>query len=239
MQGEVVDCPRCGYSTTVPAADEARVDEARADEREYLPSEDRSITETRDSVPPLPVRQLAMAPQIEKFSPFEEENARRGEEDFDSTEPDDEPAGGFVLRSRRADEDEMDLTPMVDMTFLLLIFFMITASFSLQKTIEVPPPSPEQQGASQTLQTLDELEADAIIVRIDAKNGITVDDEPVIDRLRLAETLQSTMLKTQRTELVLTADAAAYHETIVAVIDAASEAGLQRIRLARPSAEGL
>jgi len=33
-------------------------------------------------------------------------------------------------------EDELDMTPMVDVTFLLLIFFMVTASFTLQKSLE-------------------------------------------------------------------------------------------------------
>jgi len=42
-----------------------------------------------------------------------------------------------VLRKPRR-EVEMDMTPMVDVTFLLLIFFMVTASFSLQKSIEMP-----------------------------------------------------------------------------------------------------
>ncbi len=35
-------------------------------------------------------------------------------------------------------EDELDMTPMVDVTFLLLIFFMVTASFSLQKSMSMP-----------------------------------------------------------------------------------------------------
>jgi len=35
-------------------------------------------------------------------------------------------------------EDELDMTPMVDVTFLLLIFFMVTASFSLQKSVAMP-----------------------------------------------------------------------------------------------------
>ncbi len=35
-------------------------------------------------------------------------------------------------------EGELDMTPMVDVTFLLLIFFMVTASFSLQKSIQMP-----------------------------------------------------------------------------------------------------
>lgn len=145
-------------------------------------------------------------------------------------------APAFQLRRRETEVDEMDLTPMVDMTFLLLIFFMITASFSLQKSIEVPRPSPEQKGAAQTTFTLDDLQANAVIVRIDDRNAITVDDEPVPDPSKLARILR-TALSVARNELVLSADAAALHETVIAVIDAANEAGMQRIRLASRGTE--
>ena len=46
----------------------------------------------------------------------------------------------------KREEEEMDMTPMVDVTFLLLIFFMVTAAFSVQKVIEVP--APQEQEAS-------------------------------------------------------------------------------------------
>ena len=36
-------------------------------------------------------------------------------------------------------EESLDMTPMVDVTFLLLIFFMVTASFTIQKSIAQPP----------------------------------------------------------------------------------------------------
>ena len=55
-------------------------------------------------------------------------------------------------------DNEMDMTPMVDVTFLLLIFFMVTAAFSLQKSIEVPPP--DQQESAQQARTIEELEED-------------------------------------------------------------------------------
>ncbi len=41
---------------------------------------------------------------------------------------------------------DVDMTPMVDVTFLLLIFFMVTASFSLQKSIAMPRPVSEAAG---------------------------------------------------------------------------------------------
>lgn len=43
-----------------------------------------------------------------------------------------------VSARRKLVQGELDMTPMVDVTFLLLIFFMVTASFSLQKSIRVP-----------------------------------------------------------------------------------------------------
>lgn len=141
-------------------------------------------------------------------------------------------SGGFSFGRRKLDTEEMDLTPMVDMTFLLLIFFMITASFSLQKSIEVPPPSPEQKGAAQTVHSLDELENNSVIVRIDDKNAIFVDDEQVVDRAKLAQALRSTMRTTNRQEVVVSASDSAFHETVIAVIDAANEVGMQKIRLA-------
>jgi len=51
---------------------------------------------------------------------------------------DDEEDNDPVLTPAKRPEEELDMTPMVDVTFLLLIFFMVTAAFSLQKSIEVP-----------------------------------------------------------------------------------------------------
>ena len=61
--------------------------------------------------------------------------------------PRDDDEEEFTLRTADTEFEDMDLTPMVDVTFLLLIFFMITASFTLQNTITVPPPDPND-GAS-------------------------------------------------------------------------------------------
>ena len=120
---------------------------------------------------------------------------------------------------------------MVDVTFQLLIFFMVSASFSLQKSIEVPTPDPDQKGASQQVQTLDDLQGTSILVKIDASNTIWIDDEPLADALRLSDTLRDKMRREQKTELLVTADAASLHRTVISVIDAANEVGMQKIRM--------
>ncbi|MBM4077204.1 MAG: biopolymer transporter ExbD [Planctomycetes bacterium] len=160
---------------------------------------------------------------------------RGHEQSFESPEASEEEpieATPFVLRKRSRIEDEMDLTPMVDVTFQLLIFFMVTASFALQKTIQVPTPDPDQKGATQQLQKLDDFQGTSILVRIEADNSVLIDDELLADATQLPDILRDKMRKEQKSELLLTAHTAARHRNVISVIDAANEVGMQKIRLA-------
>ena len=47
------------------------------------------------------------------------------------------------LQKRGHHEASVELTPLIDVVFLLLIFFMVTAAFSLQRSLQVPTPQPE------------------------------------------------------------------------------------------------
>jgi biopolymer transport protein ExbD len=135
------------------------------------------------------------------------------------------------FKSRLGDGEDMDLTPMVDVTFLLLIFFMITASFTTQKSIPIPKPDPSQKGAMQT-QTLEDLENQSIIVEIAADNVITVDEVKLSNTDDLTQQLIIAGQSGSKIEIVIMPDPMALNETIVKVIDAANDAGLQKIRLA-------
>jgi len=142
---------------------------------------------------------------------------------------DDEEDEEFDIRKADTEFEEMDLTPMVDVTFLLLIFFMITASFSLQKAIQTPAPDPDEKGAA-AKPTMEELQRDSVIVFVDAENVVYVDDEPLSDISEIEPKLRDKIGTEQKTELVLEASPEARHENIVIVIDAAKEVGMQRIR---------
>jgi biopolymer transport protein ExbD len=94
------------------------------------------------------------------------------EDDFE--EPD------VAFDKKEIPEDELDMTPMVDVTFLLLIFFMVTASFTLQKSLEQPPAKSDQP--STEVQEDDEILDDYVQVTIDQTNTYYVttrDDEEV------------------------------------------------------------
>lgn len=142
--------------------------------------------------------------------------------DDDDDDEEDESWGG----SRAGDDEEMDLTPMVDVTFLLLVFFMITASFSIQKTLEVPPPNPDESGASQS-QKIEDMEEKSVLVHIDSRNVISVDDEPLNDPTRLADIMRSKRMS----EVLITAHENSTHDMLTKVIDASNEVGMQKIRV--------
>ncbi len=135
-----------------------------------------------------------------------------------------------------SDEDELDMTPMVDVTFLLLIFFMVTAAFSLQKSIEIPAPDQEQSAQARTVQEIEE-DDDFIIARIDRDNTIWINDseapseQEVLEKLREAREGLSGSEIGPSTLLVL-ADGDCRHETVVMVLDAGNAVGMENVRLA-------
>src|SRR4029077_6559152 len=83
------------------------------------------------------------------------------------------------LKFRRPSEsasDDIDMTPMIDVVFQLLIFFMVTAAFGLQKAIELPTPNPSESSAQS--RTIEELEQDKdhVVIRVDGENRLWVND---------------------------------------------------------------
>ncbi len=133
-------------------------------------------------------------------------------------------------------EDDLDLTPMVDVTFLLLIFFMITAAFALQKSIEVPPV--QDDNAAPTL-TVDKLEEDSIVVRIDGDNVFWIgapmwpDEQKAISPQEMREKLREARGadRSGPAKMLVQANGDTRHQFVVAALDAGSGVGMEEIRL--------
>ena len=141
----------------------------------------------------------------------------------------------IAKHSEASGEDDMDLTPMVDVTFLLLIFFMITAAFALQKALEVPPVSDE----AAPNQTVDDLEKDSIVVRIDADNVFWI-GAPKWDEEQRTPSVPEMLAKVREargesskgpSKLLVQANGDSRHEFVVAALDAGSGVGMEEIRL--------
>ena len=148
----------------------------------------------------------------------------------------------IVMRMKRqASDDDMDMTPMVDVTFLLLIFFMITAAFRLQKSFEVPTPDVDQPSSSAT--TLEEIEQDSdyVVVRVDEFNTFHV-AAATWDSEREAPTEQDLLVQMRRAveadaaggrarRLLIMAHGDAHHERVVMAIDAGNDLGMEEVKI--------
>ena len=65
------------------------------------------------------------------------------EEEFDPQEEDEEAAEFTLSRGGPETVEELDLAAMVDVAFQLVLFFLVTATTVLYKSLEVPKPNPE------------------------------------------------------------------------------------------------
>jgi len=234
MAGRPTKCPSCRTEHSVPPAEPAA---------EFA------------QVPPEPT---PPAPRVEKYSTRPPEakpshgdghpSASGGPsiETTFATDPigerphhgdDEEEDEGLAITGIERKSDELDLIPMVDCVFLLLVFYMITASYALQKTIDMSAPAPEKKGAMQAVQSADDMAQSSIVVQIDAQNRIFVDDVQIANVADLADTLRAKMNGDQKNELIIRADPNALHETEVAVTDAAHDLPFQHVRMAVSAAD--
>jgi biopolymer transport protein ExbD len=161
----------------------------------------------------------------------------RGWDDIpDATEEEDE--GDLSLsRSGPATVEELDLAPMVDVAFQLVLFFMVTATTVLYKTLEIPKPSKEQAPTAVAQgRSLEDLQDDNVLVEIDAIGGVKIDREPVAGTMEaIVERLRTAREKTARKSMLLSAAYGTKHRHTVLVIDAAHEIGMN-IVIAKPEA---
>ena len=138
----------------------------------------------------------------------------------------------LVASRLQGEEDDLDMTPMVDVTFLLLIFFMITASFTIQKSMPTQPPQEEAQAAAAALEP-EEIEEEPVLVEIFADNSVAVEGKKVPLGRPLVDALARERVTARRTAVTIELEPAATHGTVVAVQDAAIEAGMEEIKRER------
>ena len=227
--GTMINCPKCKEETLVPTLDEIETlgkkttpDESQPESLDDVSSDDSDDQELSEFGSPEPVFEAA------RQTDWKPQPAAKS-----SDEDDDEP--DFAIRKAQTEFEEMDLTPMVDVTFLLLIFFMITASFSLQKTIPTPVPDPDDSSASQPIQQQEDILDKSIMIEIDNDNKISLDEEPLPDPNLLPDRLQQIMSQDKKSEILVTVANKALQGTVVYVLDTANELNVSKIRLAAQS----
>ena len=129
---------------------------------------------------------------------------------------------GFQNLTPEAEEGEIDITPMLDVVFIMLIFFIVTASFVKESGIEVSRPDAATTAAKPKANILIAINESGEIW-INKRNVEVTQVRANIERLH-AENPQGTV--------VIQADEEAKTKTLIAVMDAARQAGIYDVSLA-------
>ena len=121
------------------------------------------------------------------------------------------------------EEAEINLTPMLDIVFIMLIFFIVTTSFVREFGVDVnrPDATPPK----------DLKLSEVIAVRIDGVGEVTVDDRPT-DIGRVRALIESGLAARPDAAVVVIADRNADAGILVTVIDSARTAGAVKVSLA-------
>ena len=126
-------------------------------------------------------------------------------------------------------EATIELTPLIDVVFLLLIFFMVSTTFIRETQLKIN--LPESSGE------LQDIEPGTIEIMVDKLGDYAVNDSLLVNNEKntLMRALQKVMAQEDNQEraplVIITADALATHQSVVRAMDAAGSVGLSRVSI--------
>ena len=132
----------------------------------------------------------------------------------------------MAKRRRGRHEANVELTPLIDVVFLLLIFFMVSTTFIRETQLKIN--LPESNGE------LQEIEQGTIEIVVDRAGDYAVNDRLLVDSEKgtLMRALREVMDPDLASPLVvITADALASHQSVVRAMDAVGSVGLIRVSI--------
>ncbi|MFW5781712.1 MAG: ExbD/TolR family protein [Candidatus Muiribacteriaceae bacterium] len=116
---------------------------------------------------------------------------------------------------------EVNISPLIDMMFLLLIFFIVTASFVQEAGVEINRPS------ASTGRTMDKQN---MIIGVDRDNRIFVGGDEI--DLSQVSTLVASYIRNEKAPVIVVADEDSYSGKVIEVIDACRKAGAEDVSVA-------
>jgi len=135
------------------------------------------------------------------------------------------------LRPGHKEENvEVNLTPLIDVVFLLLIFFMVSTTFDRHARLKVSLPEASTKATQQ--------QTEPLVLSIDASGNYFINERQVVNRKldtlkqALRKTIAEKQVDSKDIALVLRADANTPHQAVVRAMDAASQLGLNKLSIA-------
>lgn len=130
------------------------------------------------------------------------------------------------LRPSKKDNVELNITPLIDVVFLLLIFFMVSTTFDRESEINITLPEASEEETKQ--------EPVAVNVAVDASGQMFVNGEPLVNSqiLTIREAMRDAARGLEDPPVIISADEKATHDSVVRIMDAARQLDLVRITFA-------
>jgi biopolymer transport protein ExbD len=131
--------------------------------------------------------------------------------------------------SSEADEAEVDMTPMLDIVFIMLIFFIVTTSFVRESGVDIARPSNSPSQAQET-------PVKPVVIKIDAGDNITVDNRTV-DFRAVEANVQAARSGNSKAPVIVSSSPEASTDVLIKVVDAVKRAGVEKVNVATQAAE--
>jgi len=119
-------------------------------------------------------------------------------------------------KSRQEEDAKIDITPMLDVVFIMLIFFIVTASFIKESGAKVTKPSAENSN---------KYPRASVLLAIDDNNEIWL-DRRVIDPRAIKANISRVMAENPEGKVIIQADVEAEAKTVLEVVDKLREANI-------------
>jgi biopolymer transport protein ExbD len=123
------------------------------------------------------------------------------------------------LRRTQREEPELNLTPLIDVVFLLLIFFMVSTTFEKESEITIELPEATGEASNEMIQAID--------IAIDAEGRFFINEKEVVSsRIEILRNTIKSVVKDQKDpQIIISADRMAPHHAVIKAMDALRQLG--------------
>ena len=128
---------------------------------------------------------------------------------------------GLMKAKEQEDAGEIDLTPMLDVVFILLIFFIVTSVFVTEAGIEVTKPEAS---------TVEDTSGDLILIAVGVGGDIWIDGEQIDPRF-IRSRFELRLADAPNSAIIIQADANANNEQVLLILEAAREANIENVSI--------
>ncbi len=129
------------------------------------------------------------------------------------------------FRRQKKNDDTINLTPLIDVVFLLLIFFMVSTTFTKESHLVLDLPEADGE--------VSETVVEGIEILIGKNGDYTINGRQLINRqlITLMKALEDISSGEKEIPLTITADANASHQSVVTAMDAAGKIGFIHLKI--------